>query len=96
MARRSDALEYVPASNALAVTVLPEPRSAVKSIPASFPGATFQKIAKHYRKTLDTMADLPYGMVKEKIVRTLSARRRLSHAHNSVISRQAGVRSLAS
>ncbi|VDC05155.1 unnamed protein product [Peniophora sp. CBMAI 1063] len=39
----------------------------MKSIPASFPGATFQKIAQHYRKTLDTMADLPYGIIKKKI-----------------------------
>ena len=59
----------------------PSNPSTVKSIPASVPGATFQKIAQRYRKTLDTMADLPYGIVKKKIVRVCHVNVTVSYKH---------------
>ncbi|THH15045.1 hypothetical protein EUX98_g9525 [Antrodiella citrinella] len=39
----------------------------LKYIPAWFPGATFQRTAQHYRKTLSDMIDVPFQMVKSRL-----------------------------
>ncbi|KAI0029194.1 cytochrome P450 [Vararia minispora EC-137] len=39
----------------------------LKGVPEWFPGASFKQTVKAYRKTLDTMADLPFTMIKKKM-----------------------------
>lgn len=40
----------------------------LRFIPAWFPGGKFKAVAKHYRKTLDDMIDIPFRMVQAQMV----------------------------